>query len=322
MASGVLTSNTVPVNWTIDRVDDSALRDSLYVQMQKAYKVTDELGYQQAASAMTTQLTGEVNALAKLFDGTAWTAALKKDGSGIDYEDAYAVSKSLMVSGAGLSEMPASTAMRFHRTVEYSVNSHGVGTAVTTPPLTVVGGTGSTPFLYFNVADVVNTLSFGVPGNSNKVFKLITSFAGDGGVRKDRYYYVTGSDRSTARVSEISPVLPSETTSFNGTTVPDTALPGDFLKGPDGAYYVVDVFRRASPIASPFFPIATAASAEQSTALGEKLDAAIGELTRNGQIEAARLQQLANLLQMLIGGASNTEARESRVMESILSKIG
>ena len=121
MASGVLTSNTVPVNWTIDRVEDSALRDSLYVQLQKAYKVTDELGYQQAASAMTTQLTVEVNALLKLFATSPWAAASN--------EDALNVSKSLLISGltsgdlgpnmAAFYTTPVSTGVT-DRTVKYS----------------------------------------------------------------------------------------------------------------------------------------------------------------------------------------------------------
>jgi hypothetical protein len=289
MTSGVLTSETVPVNWTIKRTEDSGLKQALYVQMQAAYDVVDQLGYQQAASQLTTQLMAEVNALSKLFAGSTWTAASLPNGS-VNYDDAYAVTKGLLVSGLTPSELGATDQIFY---------------------------SGST--LFSGTYRPVNIISSEFR-DDEQYKNSIVNVTNDAGAVIDTFFI----DSNAVRHQPISPV-PAGTavTNFDGITVPDTALPGDMLKSSrNGEYYLVNIKREAVQFGSGgTLSVVTMASAEKSEAFSEKLSGAISELSKNGQIEAARMQQLVNLLQLLIGGASNTESRETKAKESILSKI-
>lgn len=303
MTAGVLTSDTVPINWTIERTEDSGLRQSLYVQMQAAYDAIDQLGYQQAASLMTTQLTAEVNALTKLFSTGQWAAK--------DNDDAVNTSKSLLISGLSVTDLAPDTAI-FYTAGDTSATRKYANL----PERHMEIGSESSvdPGTWFTAnLDRINNQH---PGQ-------LVHVTGDG---HDFGLILAGPAGSTTYQTVVPPFSSTDPDigTYDGTTVPDTALPGDMLKTSSNppTYYLVDVSRSANKIGSSYLPIAKAADKDKIAVWDEKLAQAIGELTKNGQIEAARMQQLVNLLQILLGGASNTEAKESRAKESILSKIG
>ncbi|MDO8301192.1 hypothetical protein, partial [Lacisediminimonas sp.] len=269
------------------------LRQALYVQMQAAYDVVDQLGYQQAAAQMTTQLMAEVNTLSKLFDGSAWTAASLPDGS-VNYDDAYAVTKGLLVSGLTPSDLGATDRIFYSGSTRFGTSQQD-----TTMNESTYNGLAEFSAYKGRIVNVMDDIS---------------------GARIDTFFVDSRGDPHRP----ITPVLAdTAVTSFDGITVPDTALPGDMLKSSkDGEYYLVNIKRQAVQFGSGgILSVVTMASAEKSEAWSEKLSAAISELSKNGQIEAARMQQLVNLLQLLIGGASNTESRETKAKESILSKF-